>query len=505
MESVPAAKREMELRRYIGALEPWRFHTSPPPPPPCLSFTFLLAEDKDDPQIPCKSSLLKLQALEEDSSPPLGRSPEDSPPGLGFREEIQTSSRTSQREDISPQDSRQAEVDCIEPQQSPGPSRLIYSITDGNSPLPSPRCASLSLSQRFNTDPESAPSPPCFQQLIMPRAVVRPVAADDAKEVLSIPLLTKHIQTLKRKIRKFEERFEQEMNYKPSHNDKSANPEIFKLMSELARSRKQLKDLKLKQSVEESRGQENDEPTDVCRYSNGLQEATELQQHKPSLEETVDLLLKRLREKRQALGLPDNMKEMTHRQMALEKLTLQKCLLYFESLHGRPGTKQERNLVKPLYDRYQMVKHLLCAIPTITTIEEEEGSDEDYVQHTPPPRQPTPESMDEEDDEEDSDPAFVSPLDEVKAVRHPGITMSNLHAASKSELLECLRETRAEKKRRRKAIREFEEQFFRQMGRTAQKDDRIPMAEEYQEYKSLKAKLRLLEVLLSKQETTKTM
>lgn len=38
--------------------------------------------------------------------------------------------------------------------------------------------------------------------------------------------------------------------------------------------------------------------------------------------------------------------------------------------------------------------------------------------------------------------------------------------------------------------------------RSAQKDDRIPMAEEYQEYKSLKAKLRLLEVLLSKQETT---
>ncbi|KAG9267297.1 protein FAM13C [Astyanax mexicanus] len=455
-----------------------------------------------------RGSLLKLQALEEDSSPPLGRSPEDSPPGLGFREDPQTPSRASLREDISPQDCRQAEVDYIEPQQSqsPGPSRLIYSITDGNSPLPSPRCASLSLSQRFNTDPESAPSPPCFQQLIMPRAVVRPGAADDAKDVPSIPLLTKHIQALKRKIRKFEERFEQEINYKPSHNDKSANPEMFRLMSELARSRKQLKELKLKQSVEESQGQENGEPIDVCRNSNGLQEATELQQHKPSLEETVDLLLKRLMEKRQALGLPDNMKEMTHRQMALEKLTLQKCLLYFESLHGRPGTKQERNLVKPLYDRYQMVKHLLCAIPTITTIEEEEGSDEDYVQNTPPPpRQPTPESMDEEDDEEDSDPAFVSPLDEVKAVRHPGLTMSNLHAASKSELLECLRETRAEKKRRRKAIREFEEQFFRQMGRTAQKDDRIPMAEEYQEYKSLKAKLRLLEVLLSKQETTKTM
>ncbi|XP_060794889.1 protein FAM13C [Neoarius graeffei] len=452
-----------------------------------------------------QGSLLKLQALEEDASSPPDSSPDESPTGTGIRDEIQPPSRSSLRDENSPQDRNQSEGDySSELQQNPGPSRLISYITDGNSPLPSPRCASLSLSQRFNTDPESAPSPPCTQHLILPRGMVRPETSDDAKDAPSIPLLTKHIQMLKRRIRKFEERFEQEMNYKPSHNDKSANPEIFKLMSELAKSRKQLKDLKLRQSVEESRGQENDQPTGMRRYSNGQHEAPEQQQqqqHKPSLEETVDLLLKRLREKRQALGLPDNMKEMTQRQMALEKLTLQKCLLYFESLHGRPDTKQERNLVKPLYDRYQMVKHLLCATPTITTIEEEEGSDEEYVQQTQPPRQATPESM-EEDEEGDSDTAFVSPLDEVKAVRHPALNMSNLHAASRSELLQCLRETRVEKKRRRKAIREFEEQFFRQMGRTAQKDDRIPMTEEYQEYKSLKAKLRLLEVLLSKQETT---
>lgn len=41
--------------------------------------------------------------------------------------------------------------------------------------------------------------------------------------------------------------------------------------------------------------------------------------------------------------------------------------------------------------------------------------------------------------------------------------------------------------------------------RTAQKEDRTPMADEYQEYKNLKAKLRLLEVLLSKQEMTRTL
>lgn len=47
-----------------------------------------------------------------------------------------------------------------------------------------------------------------------PRGMVRLEMSNDAKDTSSIALLTKHIQTLKKKIRKFEERFEQEMNYK---------------------------------------------------------------------------------------------------------------------------------------------------------------------------------------------------------------------------------------------------------------------------------------------------
>uniref|UniRef100_A0AAY4A9Z5 FAM13A-like domain-containing protein n=1 Tax=Denticeps clupeoides TaxID=299321 RepID=A0AAY4A9Z5_9TELE len=359
------------------------------------------------------------------------------------------------------------EAEGAEPQTSPGPSRILHHITDGNSPLPSPRCPSLSQSQRFNTDPEAAPSPPCSQHFIMARGIGRSEPEEGAKDTPSVPLLSRHIQTLKRKIRRFEERFEQEMNYKPSHNDKSANPEVFKLMSELAKTRKQLKDLRLKQSVEELR---DGERVATVRYQQG-----EPQQQRPALEETMDALLKRLRDKRQALGLPDNMK----------------------------GTKQEKILVKPLYDRYQMVKHLLsvCSLRPVPAQEEEEGSDEEGVGQRPPPPCRAARQMSSEE-ESDSDPAFVSPLDEVKMVRQSTITMANLHEAV--ELLQCLRETRAEKKRRRKALKEFEDHFFRQMGRAAQKDDRIPMAEEYQEYRSLKAKLRLLEVLLSKQETTKT-
>lgn len=105
----------------------------------------------------------------------------------------------------------------------------------------------------------------------------------------------------------------------------------------------------------------------LCRSISGQQGASE---HKPSLEDTVDSLFRRLREKRRALGLPDNMKvcftglsllrvpssavqdltacsvfcvqEMTQAQMVLEKITLQKCLLYFENLHGRPVSSQQQ-------------------------------------------------------------------------------------------------------------------------------------------------------------------
>ncbi|TKS89296.1 Protein FAM13C [Collichthys lucidus] len=152
-----------------------------------------------------------------------------------------------------------------------------------------------------------------------------------------------------------------------------------------------------------------------------------------------------------------------------------------------------------------------CVLPSAGPLyehtEEEDGSDEDSLSFTTVDELPVPPPCraSEEDSDRDSDPAFVSPLDELKAVhRQPALTMANLHEASRSQLLECLRETRAEKKTRRKALREFEDEFHRQTGRICQKEDRTPMKDEYQEYKQLKAKLRLLEVLLSKQEVTKT-
>uniref|UniRef100_A0AAX7SVN1 FAM13A-like domain-containing protein n=1 Tax=Astatotilapia calliptera TaxID=8154 RepID=A0AAX7SVN1_ASTCA len=325
---------------------------------------------------------------------------------------------------------------------SDGGGALLQLLAGGASPLPSPRCSSPC--QRFNSDPDSAPSPPCSQQYILCRG--DRTQDSEGERPSSVPFLTRHIQTLKKKVRRFEDQFEQEMNYKPSHNDKYSNPEMIRVMGELAKARKQLKG-------------------DGRRLGSGSASVVGAENHSAEMSAV-------LRES------------------------------------ARPGTKQEKNLVKPLYDRYQMIKHLLCASPTISTIEEEDGSDEDCVSSlavdelpVPPPRRPAQPAAGEEDSDRDSDPAFVSPLDEVKAVRQQdALTTANLHEASRSQLLDCLRETRAEKKARRKVLKEFEDEFYRQTGRICQKEDRTPMKEEYQEYKQLKAKLRLLEVLLSKQE-----
>ncbi|XP_034874536.1 protein FAM13C isoform X5 [Mirounga angustirostris] len=366
--------------------------------------------------------------------------------------------------------------------QSVGTSRLLCHITDGDNPLLSPRCSIFSQSQRFNLDPESAPSPPSTQQFMMPRSSSR-CSCGDGKEPQTITQLTKHIQSLKRKIRKFEEKFEQEKKYRPSHGDKTSNPEVLKWMNDLAKGRKQLKELKLKLSEEQG-----SVPKGPPRNLSCEQPAVPRENGKPeavgpepcsSGEETPDAVLTCLKEKREQLPAQEDSKV----------------------------AKQDKNLIKPLYDRYRIIKQILSTPSLIPTIEEED-SDEDCPQGSQQLSLPDPASHlpvgDHLTFSNETEPVRVLLPDEKKEIKQPALSMSNLHEATMPVLLDHLRETRADKKRLRKALRDFEEQFFKQTGRSPQKEDRIPMADEYYEYKHIKAKLRLLEVLISKQDVAKT-
>nr|XP_019791441.1 protein FAM13C isoform X4 [Tursiops truncatus]XP_019791442.1 protein FAM13C isoform X4 [Tursiops truncatus]XP_019791443.1 protein FAM13C isoform X4 [Tursiops truncatus]XP_019791444.1 protein FAM13C isoform X4 [Tursiops truncatus]XP_019791445.1 protein FAM13C isoform X4 [Tursiops truncatus]XP_019791446.1 protein FAM13C isoform X4 [Tursiops truncatus] len=378
----------------------------------------------------------------------------------------------------------QSEADSApEDLQSVETSRLLCHITDGDNPLLSPRCSIFSQSQRFNLDPESAPSPPSTQQFMMPRSSSR-CSCGDGKEPQTITQLTKHIQSLKRKIRKFEEKFEQEKKYRPSHGDKTSNPEVLKWMNDLAKGRKQLKELKLKLSEEQGSAPKGPPRNPSCEQpavprENGKPEAVGPEPGS-SGEETPDAVLTCVKEKREQLPSQEVSKV----------------------------TKQDKNLIKPLYDRYRIIKQILSTPSLIPTIQEEEDSDEDCPQGSQQLSLPNPASHlpigDHLTYSNETEPVRLLLPDEKKEIKQPALSMSNLHEATMPVLLDHLRETRADKKRLRKALREFEEQFFKQTGRSPQKEDRIPMADEYYEYKHIKAKLRLLEVLISKQDVAKT-
>uniref|UniRef100_A0A1A8HF66 Family with sequence similarity 13, member A n=1 Tax=Nothobranchius korthausae TaxID=1143690 RepID=A0A1A8HF66_9TELE len=387
--------------------------------------------------------------------------------------------------------------------------RLIRQLLEEDSdPLVSPRFYAYGQSQQYLDDTEVPPSPPNAHSFISRRRSSSLGSCDDEREELTSAQLTKRIHVLKKKIQRFEEKFEDERKYRPSHSDKAGNPEVLRWVNELAGLRKELKDRKLIKSEEDlpplTRQRSNTLPK-----SFGSQLDRKPQQEKapkPPVESTLESTLKKLQEKREEVNRPEDIKEMTREQIGAEKVALQKALLHYEGIHGRPVTKGEREIMKPLYDRYRLVKQILCRATTIPVIEEEDGSEDDGDTKTQFNVSVRPELgvfsfMDPMDEEVDG---FISPVDELSPSKTTAdMGLSNLHSASMEELVEQLQETKEEKKRIRKSLKEFEDQFFRQNGRTVQKEDRSPLADEYHEYKHVKAKLRLLEVLISKRDATK--
>ncbi|XP_040904331.1 protein FAM13B isoform X3 [Toxotes jaculatrix] len=383
--------------------------------------------------------------------------------------------------------------------------------------------------------------------------------------------LTKKLQHLKKKIKQFEEQFEKERNYKPSHGDKAANPKVLKWMTDLTKIRRQIKDAKHRVESElgpQTRPRSNTLPKSFgSTLDQGAYDAAgEVKGPHPTREETLELIQRRVKGKRQEDGWPDDIKKMTKEQLSCEKTVLQKNLLHYEGLHGRPVTREERLVVKPLYDRYRLVKQMLTRV-SITPItvspsskrrsqtlqpiiegetahfweeikeeEEEErkggGGEEDEKEEE--------REEEEEEEEEEGESSggemqssevimavdLVSPTDrQVRSQNQPDrqsdcpmrakleegsgrlaldLRLSSSNASSMPELLEQLWKARAEKKKLRKTIKEFEEDFYQHNGRNVQKEDRVPMLEEYREYKRIKAKLRLLEVLISKQDSSKS-
>ncbi|KAM9413889.1 protein FAM13B-like isoform 6-T6 [Salvelinus alpinus] len=406
----------------------------------------------------------------------------------------------------------QDESDSGEAQLSPLAGRMVPLPHEEDShPLMARRFLDFGYSQRFLQHPDANSPTKAHQSLGRPHRASF-TSKESAVRNDSVPhQLTKKLQNLKKKIKQFEEQFEKERNYKPSHGDSAANPKVLKWMTDLTKIRKQLKDAKHKEAelTTQTRPRSNTLPKS---FGSTLDQAGhdvggEAKGHLPTREETLNLIQRRVKGKREEDGWPEDTKKMTKEQLSCEKTVLQKNLLHYEGLHGRPVTREERLVIKPLYDRYRLVKQMLTRA-SITPIiaspsskrrnhtlkpiiegetahfcdeieeEEEEGEVEE--------EEATAEEEESSVELQSSGSELIMALDPVfqpqtSSQRHRDsllrpkmeetsgklaldLRLSSANASSMPELLEQLWKARAEKKKLRNTIRQFEDEFYQQNG-----------------------------------------
>ncbi|XP_042706847.2 protein FAM13B isoform X4 [Chrysemys picta bellii] len=399
----------------------------------------------------------------------------------------------------------QEDSESGEAQLSPQAGRMNSHPLEDCHPVLSHRSLDFGQSQRFLHDPETLDSSSKALSFVRTRRASFS-SKDDRKEDRTPYQLVKKLQ---KKIRQFEEQFEKDKNSKPSYSDIAANPKVLKWMTELTKLRKQIKDEKHKCSdgefIPQTRPRSNTLPKSFGSSLDHEDEENEdeprvmQKEKKPTKEATLELILKRLKEKRVERCLPEDIKV----------------------------TREERHIVKPLYDRYRLVKQMLTRA-SITPILGSPSTKRRSQMLQPIIEGETAHFFEEIKEEEEDVDSLSSEFNDLlktavqtQSVSSPAensesdledsqekltrdLRLSSIRAASMPELLEQLWKARAEKKKLRKTLREFEEGFYQQNGRNVQKEDRAPMLDEYREYKKIKAKLRLLEVLISKQDFSKS-
>ena len=85
-----------------------------------------------------------------------------------------------------------------------------------------------------------------------------------------------------------------------------------------------------------------------------------------NFEDTIAEVDRRLKERRRSAGRPESVDEMTAEQHSAEKLAMQKALLTLEKVCGRATSKQDREIVRPLYDRYRQLKRIVARAASVS-------------------------------------------------------------------------------------------------------------------------------------------
>uniref|UniRef100_A0A6P8IJE2 Protein FAM13A-like isoform X3 n=1 Tax=Actinia tenebrosa TaxID=6105 RepID=A0A6P8IJE2_ACTTE len=401
--------------------------------------------------------------------------------------------------------------------------RERYDGVGSDEALLSPRSRPLTIDTKSSYPTECPPSPPHDH--------VEPFWSERRLDIspkgdLSVKQISRNIHQLKKKIREFEEGFEAEYGRRPSQTEKAP---IKKHLGDLTCYRKQLKELKEKAKEESERLNDTAPP-----FKQEPITSTEplLTTTPASVQQSLDNILRKLQDKRKSAGRNEDLQSLTMEQLQDEKLSVQKALLQHESVFGRPTSKKDKDIMRPLYDRYRMIKRKLNISRTQNTKEDQsksgdERSDQDTVTEqedfgseeqlfaTPtllrksllssPVSKASPKKWSDNkigvgDDLDDGDD-FGGSQDNLDDNKERD---TKLHQMSHEELQRQVELAKREKKMLRKKLKKFEDDFLERTGRRVQKDERGEMEDYYREYKQIKARLRLIDVLLNKRQSSLT-
>lgn len=315
--------------------------------------------------------------------------------------------------------------------------------------------------------------------------------------------LSRQLSSVKRKLDELEREFQLRTGYRMSQADKMKDGELKAMMTEQARLKKEIKAVKEKR--EEGREGSKDWEKSILTIRISLADITA-----------------QLEDSRADKGRPEDPDMMSLDQVLDEKLELQCHLLEYEKKHGHPETKEEKEQMKDLYERYRTVKRLarrsgsarsrdsvseLASIPEDEEISLTLASPGHRINLAVPSLAHTSTSLPSITSQVGVDCEEIAvtvsrhdmDLPDIKS-RRDGMD-ENWHSMTRYELMKTQRKVKEEKRRLRRTVKELEEGVRSQTGKKIQKEDREPFDCTYQLYKSTKAKLKLIEALLSKQSS----
>ncbi|KAL1490564.1 hypothetical protein ABEB36_013235 [Hypothenemus hampei] len=285
-----------------------------------------------------------------------------------------------------------------------------------------------------------------------------------------IQKLAKQINSCKKKILICEADFEMEHGTKPSQIDKMNDTTIRKLYVELSKLKREQKKLSEISVVGYSRVSLNSNKGTIV-----------------TLQETVKEIEEKLHIQREESNVKSAALEaFTSEQLMEEKISTQKALLYLESLHGRPQNKDDRDLVRPLYDRYRLLKQMILKITNINTTGELATIDENEAMHFVASTSSSNETESEKT--------------EMKKCTQDGReSLAKWHSLSKAELMQQLNIINKDKQELKRKIKDYEKSLCLSTGRMMlTKEDKIPKEDLYEAYKKVKSRLKLIEALIGK-------